>query len=165
MRTPMDQPFMDPLKGPSPFKILKVMTSRHPTLLKNPSGSSCIAQWLPYTEPSTHISMNEGPYRQLGTLGPHAFACFPLMSPNMEITCTSCSKTPLHVHIFLIWEGKPLDPEALTPNLLHKGSSYVQGILVNSTSLYKHHTFSSSRYVKISSSHTIKFSEVFQSLN
>ena len=110
-------------------------------------------------------SMNEGPYRRLGMLGPHAFACSPLMSPNMKITCTSCSKTPLHVHIFLIWEGKPLDPRALTPNLLHKGSSYIQGILVNFTSLYKHHTFSSSRYVKISSSHTIKFSEVFQSLN
>ena len=37
----------------------------------------------------------------------HAFAYSPLMSPDMEITYTSRLKTPLQVHIFPIWEGKP----------------------------------------------------------
>ena len=82
------------------------------------------------------------------------------MSSYMERTCMPRTKTLLHIHILPVWEEMPYDLGGLTPNLLYKERSYIQGILVNSTPLYKHQVFSSLRYVKFPNSHTFEFLEI-----
>ena len=99
------------------------------------------------------------------------FTYSPLIHPYIERTCTQRPKILLHIHTLLEWEVKPYDLRALTPYLPCKERSYVHGILVNPTLLYKHQASSSpkhvkfpSSYMKFPSSYTFELLEILLSL-
>ena len=99
-------------------------------------------------------------YRRLNTLGPTIFCMFTthifLYENKLHTTSKGPSTRPYLPHM----ETKALRSRALTPNLLHKESSHIQGISISSTPLYKDQTSSPLGYVKIPSSHTIEFLKI-----
>lgn len=69
------------------------------------------ARWALYASFLIHIPtdgrggrpMDDKAYQWSSYWVPQAFTYYPLMCPFMEITCTTCPKTLLHVYIFHIW--------------------------------------------------------------
>ena len=95
-------------------------------------------------------------YQRLSNWVLQTFMYSPLMHPYMEITCGSTPKdrTPRLCLPYMVRKAQDLG--ALTPNLLCKEKPYIQGILANSTPLYKHWASSFLRYMQFPSSYTFE---------